>query len=82
MSTAHPWGNLAPSDHHLPTPTTAVPDPFGTGVWDTPGVAKAQEWVAVREIQSRVVGEDNCGTENGVMAGCELRKIGLRITKF
>lgn len=81
MSTAHSWGNLAPNDHRLPSPTAAVPGPLGTGACDTPGVVKAQERVAVREIRNW--GEEMLAAlENRVMAGCELRQIGLEVIKL
>lgn len=80
MSTAHPWGNLAPNDHRLPSPTAAAPGPLGTGACDTPGVVKAQERVAVREIRNW--GEEMLAALKTVMAGCELRQIGLGAIKL
>lgn len=46
-----PGGNPAPTNPS-PASTSSLPDPFGTGVWGTPGVLKAQEWAAVRERQT------------------------------
>lgn len=80
MSTAHPWGNLAPNDRRLPPPTAAVPSPLGTGACDTPGVVKAQERVAVREIRNW--GEMMLAALKTVTAGCELRQIELGVIKL